>query len=465
MGISEAFSQPKSCVVRNGIYGAKASRLIASRLDLCRFTVALTLLASCISIPSYAQHATVRHHRVEDSDPAAAKISQAETAMSKQDYVGAESLLKEVVTAHPENYSAWYDLGYVYHALGQNDDSIDAYKKSVQAKPTIFESNLNLGLALAAAGKPEAEQYLRTATKLTPTSQPDRGRERAWMALGHVLEQSDPIEAVNAFRQAAVLDPKNPEPHLLAGAALERAKNPEAEQEYQTALALDPHSQDAMTALTNFYMDQHRFADAEALLRKLLVVRPNDASVHFQLGRMLAISGKNEDAAAELDAGLKIDPNDAKAQLDLADIYVDMHKFGDAEKLYAALVSSSPNDANLHHIFGRALLQDKKFSQAQDEFLRAIQLKPDLGAAYGDLAIAANEEKNYPLTIKALDLRGKYLPENPMTYFLRATAYDHLRNAKEAAKYYHEFLDAAAGKFPDQEWQAKHRLIAIEPKK
>jgi hypothetical protein len=52
-----------------------------------------------------------------------------------------------------------------------------------------------------------------------------------------------------------------------------------------------------------------------------------------------------------------------------------------------------------------------------------------------------------------------------MTYFLRATAYDHMRDAKQASKYYHDFLDSAAGKYPQQEWQANHRLIAIEPKK
>lgn len=52
-----------------------------------------------------------------------------------------------------------------------------------------------------------------------------------------------------------------------------------------------------------------------------------------------------------------------------------------------------------------------------------------------------------------------------MSYFLRATAYDHLREMKLAAKYYHEFLNAAGTNYPDQQWQAKHRLIAIEPKR
>jgi len=57
------------------------------------------------------------------------------------------------------------------------------------------------------------------------------------------------------------------------------------------------------------------------------------------------------------------------------------------------------------------------------------------------------------------------LPEIPIGYFLRATAYDHLHDYKHAAENYHKFLDVGAGQYPDQEWQAKHRLIAIEPKK
>ena len=180
---------------------------------------------------------------------------------------------------------------------------------------------------------------------------------------------------------------------------------------------------------------------------------------------MLAIDGKSEDAAAELEAGLKLDPSDAKAQMDLADTYAGMKKFADAQRLYSALLAKSPNDARLHYMLGRMLLQQKKFSESESEFLKAAQLKPDVGEVYGDLAIAANENKDYPLAIKALDARAKFLPENPMTYFLRATAYDHLRDAKQASKYYHEFLNVAGGKYPDQEWQATHRLIAIEPKK
>ena len=422
---------------------------------------AIALSASLVA----QSHVTVRHHRVEDHDPVLAKLTEAEDDISKNDFAGAEPLLKQVVETYPEQYAAWYDLGFVYHALGRRDDSIAAYRKSVAAKPEVFESNLNLGFALAETSPQEAAQYFRASTKLTPASNPDEGHKRAWMALGRVLAADKADEAIAAFQQAAALDPKDAEPHLLAGSLLEKKDREAADKEYQQALAIDPRSSDALTTLINSYMREKRFSDAEDLLKKLVALHPNDAGVHFQLGRMLAIAGKNDEAAAELESGLKLDPADTKAQRDLADLYADAGKYDQAQAFYARLLTSYPNDGNLHHGLGRVLLHQKKYADAERELARSVQLQPDSGAAYGDLAIAANENKDYPLVIKAMDLRGKYLPEAPMTYFLRATAYDHMRDAKQAAKYYHQFLDTAGGKYPDQEWQATHRLVAIEPKK
>jgi len=430
---------------------------------------AISVVAFCIlAISTAAAQSTgktIRHHTVGEQDPIAAKINEAEQNIGKQDYASAEALLKQAVAAAPENYSAWYDLGFVYHAMGRRDDSIAAYRKSVAAKPDVFESNLNLGLALADSGQPGAEQYLRAATKLTPISNPADGKKRAWVGLGHLLEGSKPDEAATAYQQASLTDPTDPEPHLLAATLLEKNHPAAAEKEYQNALALRPESGDALAALTNFYMRQRRFADAEALLRKLVAVHPNDATTHMQLGRMLAISGKTADGISELETGLKLDPSDSQAQHDLADLYLETNKFPEAEELYRKLTASHPNDAAFHHGLGRALLHEKKYADAERELARAVQLKPDVGPAYGDLAVAAAENKDYEFAIKAVDMRAKFLPEIPMTYFLRATAYDNLHDVKDAAKYYHQFLDVAEGKFPNQEWQARHRLIAIEPKK
>jgi len=431
----------------------------------------MVLLACVPSIQTRAQTVSstgkaVRHVRVEEESSWPPELTQAESSIEKKDYTAAEPLLRKVIDRDPTNYLAWYDLGFVLNALGKPEESIAAYRKSVAAKPDVFESNLNLGLMLAKNGQPGAAQFLRAATTLKPTANVDEGRARAWLSLAHVLESAKPDEAIEAYRQAAQLKPKDPEPHLAAAPLLEKQNRfAEAEHEYQAALNLNAASADALTGLANLYMRGNRFNDAEAVLRKLVALQPNDAGAHMQLGRMLAASGDNDQSIVELQAALKLAPGDTDLQQDLAAVYADARKYPEAEAQYRALVSGKPRDAELHFRLGQALLNQKKFPDAQQELLTAVQLKPDLGLAYGDLAVAANENQNYELAIKALDARARLLPEIPAGYFLRATAYDHLHDRKQAAENYHRFLETDGGKNPDQEWQARHRLIAIEPKK
>jgi len=413
-------------------------------------------------------HRTIRHVQVPDEDSPAqpAELTQAEAAIEKQNYAAAEPLLRKLVERDAKSYEGWFDLGFVENALGNVDASIVAYRKSVAAKPDVFESNLNLGLQLAKTGQPDAEDFLRAATRLKPTSHVAEGQYRAWLALGHAQEKAKADEALTAYQRAATLQPKEAEPHFAAGMLLERESKPaEAEQEYKRAMALDPGSSDAVIALANLYMHGHRFPEAEDSLRKLLAEHPDSAAVEIQLGRVLAAEGKTDEGISALQAGIKLAPGDEGAQRDLAELYGTAGKNDQAESACRALVAAHPNDAELHRRLGQALLRQKKFPEAQQEFLTTIKLKPDLGDAYGDLAFAAGENQNYALVIRALDFRAKLLPEIPVTYFLRASACDHLHDFKTAAINYHLFLNTAKGKYPDYEWKAKHRLIAIEPKK
>jgi tetratricopeptide (TPR) repeat protein len=419
---------------------------------------------------------TIRHHRVQVADDQfPPELRQAEDALNQKDYATAEKLLSALTARDPQAYRAWFDLGFVYTSQGRADESVAAYRKAVAAKPDVFESNLNLGLMLARTHNREAETFLRAATRLKPTDQADEGLGRAWLSLAHVLETDKPEESVNAYREALKLQPNIPNTHLALGSVLERQKDSKsAEEQYQRALALasavsDGSSQEiagqAVTALANLYMLEKRFPDAEAMLRKLAGARSGDAILHLQLGRVLAAEGKYDEASSEMEAGIKLAPNDSSALRDLADLDLLSKKYSDAEPRYRLLLHAQPKDADLHHSLGKSLLNQRKFPEAQAEFVAAVNLQPDFGEAYWDLAVAADQNKDFALAIKALDARTKYLPELPFGYFLRATAYDHLRDHKNAAIQYHKFLDVGGGKFPDQEWQAKHRLIAIEPKK
>src|ERR1700682_2589908 len=145
---------------------------------------------------------TIRHIKVPVESSAPQELTQAEDAIQKQDYSSAEPLLHKVLDHDPANYVAWFDLGFVENALGKLDDSIAAYRHSVAAKPDVFESNLNLGLALAKRGDHEAEHFLRAATQLKPSSNVSEGKFRAWLSLANVLEKSKPEQALSAYHEA-----------------------------------------------------------------------------------------------------------------------------------------------------------------------------------------------------------------------------------------------------------------------
>jgi len=420
-------------------------------------------------MPAHAQQSppTIRHHRIEEPAPEQnTDVDQAEDAMQKNDFATAEALLQKAVAAKPDDYRAWFDLGYVENALHRPDDAIAAYKKSIAAKPDVFESNLNLGLLLAKQGdEGDAAKYLKAATQLKPTAHPQESLARAWQALGRVQQSSDPQSAIVAFGQAAKLAPNDPGPHLAAAELLQKQGNLDAAaHEYQSAAELDSHSADALSGLASIYITQKKYADAETALRKNLAADPQNTAAQVQLARVLAAEGKDEEAAQALRSAMRADPGDPHAALELGTLDVKAGKNGDAEQEFRLAVQRLPSDADAHFALGSLLMREKKFPEAQRELIEAIQIKPDFAEAYSNLAVVSSENKNYDITLRALDDRAKYLPDTPATYFLRATTYDNLKAVPQAVEYYQRFLAADDGKFPDQEWQARHRLIALDPK-
>ena len=390
-------------------------------------------------------------------------LQEAESLLQKQQYDLAENRLKMVVASQAENPQAWFDLGFAESHLAKTSDAIAAYKKAVELSPKWFEANLNLGVALAKSSDfAQAATVLKKAVQLKPTSGGEQALSKAWFALAQVLEESDPKAALNAYQKSSELDPKDIDATLGAGKMLEQAGNlAEAEQLYLRAANMGIAA--GVERLIGIYLKQKRLADAETWLKKYVDEHPEHVAAHAQLAKVLAAEGKSSDAIAMLEA-LNKSSVDPAVSRELALLYYDAKQYEAAARLWQPLAEQAPVDTELHWRYGEALFHLRKYAEAEPELMKALQQKPDLTEAYGDLAFAAEQNKHYQLTLRALELRAKYLPEIPATYFIRATAYDHLNVRKLAAENYKLFLAAAAGKFPDQEFQARHRLIAIEPK-
>jgi len=392
-------------------------------------------------------------------------IQQAESAMDREAWPEAENILRKLLAANSKDARAWFDLGYVMHAQKNYAEAITAYRGAVAAEPQSFECNLNLGLMLAHEGRPEASKYLEAATRLKPTGEhPDQSMANAWAALAELEERNSPESALPSWKHAVDLAPADALHHLDYGSALEKAgHSAEAESELRRAAELAPKSNDALAALANFYMRGKRLPEAEQTLSRLTVAAPDDENAHLQLGRVMSAEGKDQEAKAELAKALALRPDDWDALRDLALAQERLKLYSQAAASYRKLLAQFPGDADAHNGLGTVLLAQRQYAEAQSEFLACLRIKPQWGEAYGQLALAASGNQDYELAIKALDARKKLLPELPSSYFLRATCFDHLRRYAEAVENYKAFLAVSNGHFPDEEWKARHRLIAIEP--
>ncbi len=429
----------------------------------------LVLLAVALAVPCAAQSTrpdgTKRPaptHKPEA--PAPDVLATAEKLLEQQKYSEAEAQLLEIVKGQAGNPQAWFDLGFAQSRLGKNADAITAYRKAVELSPKWFEASLNLGVALASSGNlKEAATVLSTTVTLKPSTNDKQGLSRAWFSLAEVLEDTAPAEALKASRKAAEMSPEDIDIALLsAGLMVKTGDAAGGEPIYLKAA--EAGSDRAAEGLITLYLKQKRLNDAETWLRKYLTKNPQSVPAQTQLGRVLEAQGKIKEALALLEA-IPDDAADAASARELANLYMQDKQYEPAAKLYQTVVARTPRDPELRWNYGSALLHLHKYPEAQDELLKAVSLKPGLADAYYELAVAAQQNKNYEMAIRVLDARAKMLPENAGTYWLRAVSFDSLHAHKQAAENYRLFLSVDAGKSPDQEFQARHRLIALDPRR
>lgn len=426
-------------------------------------TIAALLLAGvAVSAAPQSRTAPPRAHAATAEEQAADDLKDAEDLLQKQQYAQAEAKLLAIVIKDDKNPQAWFDLGFAQSHQTKIAGAIESYKKATALSPAWFEAQENLGLALAKSGDfPAAAAALKLAVTLKPASGGEKALRDAWISLAQVLEKSQPQAALNAYQKAMEIDPENSEAVLGTAQLAERSGNLAiAEEQYLKLIKLG--RDDVIEGLVRVYLQQKKYEEAETWLRRYIAARPESGIARVQLGNLQAAEGKTQDAIATLEPVYHEAPNPRLAR-ELASLYVEAKQYDAAAQLLGPLVAQNANDAELHFDYGSALAHQHKYPEAQAELLKAVQLKPDLIDAYFDLAYAAQQNKNHQLAIRVLDARAKLQADTPATYFLRAEAYDSLRMYKPAAENYKQFLKVAGGKFPDQEFQARHRLKAIEP--
>lgn len=397
----------------------------------------------------------------------APEVAEAEAAIAQSDWKSAAAKLTPYIAAHPADPRALFDAGYVADAQNRLDDAVALYRQAIEADPKSFEAHVSLGLLLARQNKfDDARPELALATNLDAGEVGPLAKARAWRALAQIDRpgpdsEGDPTEASNDLLEALKLSPETPDDTLLAAELAEKAgDNKAAQAAYRRVLAADPKSAPANAGLAHILIAANQFPEAETLLRAALQQVPDDPALTAQLASVLAAQDKAE-ALPLIQKLHDAHPENAAITRMLAEILSEAGDASGSDHYYVALLAKSPKDPDLLVAHGQNLTRQLRFAEAFAAFDKATQIDPASADGWAGLAFAASKTSQPSVTLHALTMRSKYLPEVPSTYFLWATSYDSLHQKDAAVTYYRHFLEASAGKFPNQEWQARQRIALL----
>jgi tetratricopeptide (TPR) repeat protein len=436
------------------------------RTATLRTAIFVLLLAS---LPAYSQTSAAAPESQSPAQsaatqPLAPEVAEAEAAIATSDWKSAEAKLTPYIAAHSADSRALFDAGYVADAQNRLDDAVALYRRAIEADPKSFEAHVSLGLLLARQGKFEdARPELALATNLDAGAVGPLAKARAWRALAQIDRpgpghDGDTTEASNDLLEALKLSPETPDDTLLAAALADQAGEFDAAQKaYRRVLAADPKSVAANAGLAHLLIAAKQFPEAETLLRAALLQAPDDPALTAQLATVLAAQDKAE-ALPLIQKLHDAHPENAAITRMLAEILSESGDSAGSDRYYITLLAASPKDPDLLVAHAQNLTRLLHFPEAFAVFDKATQIDPANAEGWAGLAFTASKTNQPSITLHALTMRSKYLPEVPSTYFLWATSYDSLHQKVEAVTYYRHFLEASAGKFPNQEWQARQRI-------
>jgi Flp pilus assembly protein TadD len=445
------------------------------RYFVFRFAI-LVMLAVSLAAPAPEAAQPPAQNPAEPAPPAgephsiSQQVADAEAALAKSDWKTAETKLDLWLASHPSDARALFDSGYVADAENRPADAEGLYRRAINANPKSFEAHLSLGLLLARQGNTEdARPELGTATTLDAGDSGPALKARAWRALARIDQAGingggNPSEASNDLLEALKLSPETPADTLLAANLAEQAGEWDAaETAYRRVLAADAKLEAAESGLAHVLIVEKKYPETETLLRTALERSPDDPVLTAQLATVLADQDKAE-ALPLLQKLHDAHPDDTAITGMLAAVLAVAGDYSGSDHYYIALLAAKPNDPALLVAEGQNLVHLLRYADAYAVFNKAAQLDQANAEAWSGLAFAASRTGHPDVTLHALTMRSKYLPEVATTYFLWATSYDTLHQKEQAATYYKHFLESSAGQFPNQEWQARQRIKLLGQK-
>lgn len=398
------------------------------------------------------------------------QLQQAEDYLQANEFAKARDILVALSEMNKKDARVAYDLGIAEESLNHLDAAKAAYQSAITADPKQFEAHLALGMLLARSGDiTKARQIFTETTTLTPASGDMSLKARAWRALAHLDADTQPAVARTELLEALKLSPETTDDRELAAQlAVKEGDASAAEVQFRKTLESAPGDIQASIGLARTLQAQKKPEEATSVLQKALAQHANDPQLASQLASIQGANGDLAGAIATLEPAASAHAQDLALQRMLARLYIQANFPQKALPIYDVLIKQRPDDVQLLDEMGDALIHSSQPLEAQKAFEKALanpaafKSKEEMAAVAYHLAFAASANKDSETVLRALALRDGIEAPSATSLFLAATAHDRLHHTKLAVELYRQFLKEAAGRYPNEEWEARHRLPVLE---
>ncbi len=388
------------------------------------------------------------------ADPLAPLLAQAQDALDREDFAAAIPLLENIAAAKPTEALPHFELGFAYSGLKKNPEAIAEYRRAISLDPNLAPAHLNLGLALLDSDAAAAAASFRRAAELLS------GQARPLYLLAEALERSGKRpEAIEQYRAALALAPKDDAIlFALARALLAGGQTSAAESDFRQLLALKPDSAPARLGLAESLLHQQKTAEAVDVFRDYLQRVPDDGHARFERAVALQDLNRFDESLRELDLLDEGAPPSAESLKLRGSIHLQQKKWTEADASFQKALAAAPADAQLHLWMGQTKMELHDYTAAESELRRCLELAPANSNALRQLVGVYYLSGQYQSTLSTLDLLAQRETPAPLDWFFRALSCDKLGRKPEAAAAYQKFLELDRGERADQEFQAQARL-------
>lgn len=353
-------------------------------------------------------------------------------ALNGGDLKTAQAKFESVVRLEPGLEQGHSALGAVLVREGQWQPGIRELERAVALKPGDDGAQLNLALAYAETGA-----HAKAVPMFAKAEAAARAHGSGLPAQASVVYAQS--LAVLGQTQAAIAHLKQVAAHGgsaqihddLGSLYAQRRDWPQAEEEFEQALRLDPNFGAAHLHL-GFVLQAEQKGDPAAEWMRACALAPHDAQIAAAAGRALADSGQDEKAAPILEQALQLAPRSSEAAYALALVYQRTNRVAEAIELLQRVVNAEPKNAAALVNLGLALSQLHRGKEAVPYLQQAVALDPSNLTAHQNLAAAYLQVDQVADAVKELRSAIALAPDSPKAHYDLGVAYKLQDDATDA---------------------------------